>query len=67
MTTQEIKDAVNAGKPVYWCNPGYTVKIDRYGRYSIIHSSGHSIGLTHADGLTLNGKESDFYILEDLN
>lgn len=57
MNLSEIKAAVEAGKVVHWSNEGYTVKGDL-----IVHHSGSAIGLTWADGVTLNGKECDFFI-----
>lgn len=57
MNLQEIKAAVAAGKVVHWSNEGYTVKGDL-----IVHHSGNAIGLTWVDGVTLNGKECDFFI-----
>lgn len=67
MTLQEIKDAVNAGKIVYWVHEGY--KVIRFGynndyEYYIQFRTGNVLGLTHADGVTLNGDESEFYIAE---
>lgn len=61
MTLQEIKDAINEGKSVHWVNEGYTVIKGKH-EYLISHARGHCIGLTWADGKTLNGKEEDFYI-----
>jgi hypothetical protein len=65
MTVQEIKRAVDAGKPVVWASPSYAVIRDRIGQYLIkcVHN-GSCIGLTHADGVTLNGKECAFWINE---
>lgn len=65
MTLEEIKAAVDAGKKVHWSNPGYTVVKDKNWKYLIQFHSGDCIGLTWADGVTLNGDEGDFYIAED--
>lgn len=61
MSTNEIKAAVEAGRTVHWASPAYTVIKDSIGQWFIRHVSGHLIGLTHADGLTLNGKPEDFF------
>lgn len=63
MTLQEIKDAIDSGKKVCWSNDMYDVIKDKLGQYLIVCSSNqHTIGLTWADGVTMNGKEEDFYI-----
>lgn len=63
MTLEEIKTAVDNGQTVYWCNALYTVTKDRHDAYIIVCSSnGYTIGLTHRDGLTLNGEPNEFYI-----
>ena len=64
MTLKEIKAAVDAGSIVCWINGGYRVLKDMNGDYLIIHRGGSAIGLTWADGVTLNGKESEFYLVE---
>lgn len=64
MNLQEIKDAVDAGKTVHWSNPGYKVIKDDLGRYLIeseFSGSKSWIGLTWTDGVTLNGKEEEFF------
>jgi hypothetical protein len=60
MTVQEIKQAVDDGKTVHYQNGSYTV-VKNFGDYLIKHTSGHMIGLTWSDDITLNGKEEDFY------
>jgi hypothetical protein len=65
MTAAEIKLAHASGKTVYWSNPAY--KITGRNPESLLitcSSTKSSIGLTHSDGITLNGKEEDFFILE---
>ena len=63
MTLQEIKDAVNSGKNVCWKNEFYEVIVDKKGQWLIkCHMNGSCIGLTWSDDVTLNGKESDFFI-----
>lgn len=65
MTLAEIKQAVDANKIVHWGNNNYIVSKNRFGDYYILClSNKHSIGLTWADGITLNGLEDEFY-LED--
>jgi len=62
MTLQEIKHAVNIGKAVYWKQDNYVVKYDQKAGWIIVcTSNGSVIGLTWTDGVTMNGKESDFY------
>ena len=62
MTLSEIKEAVDAGKTVHWSNALYSV-IPSCGDYLIkCSSNNHCIGLTWQDGVTMNGKEEDFYI-----
>ena len=63
MNLNEIKQAISEGKTVHWSNSAYQVVKDDKGQYFITcNQNGYSIGLTWADGLTLNGKEKDFYI-----
>lgn len=63
MTLNEIKYAVEKGRSVHWANDGYSVIKDKHGQYLVIFERNQSaIGLTWQDGITLNGKESDFYI-----
>ena len=64
MKLQQIKQAVQDGKNVHWKNARYTVVFDGI-RYLIKDFTGSCIGLTWADGLTLNGKEEDFYLGDD--
>jgi len=62
----EIKKAVDHGKEVCWSNHGYRVIKDNIGQYFIkCLSNNYMIGLTHMDGITLNGKASDFFVKED--
>lgn len=63
MTAAEIKAAIDRGEKVYWSNPSYPVIKDKIGQYLITHTgNGYCIGLTWQDGVTLNGKEKDFFI-----
>ncbi len=66
MSLEEIKAAVQAGKTVHWTNSRYVVTNYKNLGYLIsdIHS-GSCIGLTWQDGVTLNGKESEFFIGEN--
>lgn len=65
MTLNEIKAAIAAGRKVHWKSPFYTVIRDSIGQYLIVFMRGsaeeNSIGLTWQDGVTLNGREHDFY------
>jgi hypothetical protein len=62
MTLAEIKKAIENGEKVFWSNCEYEVIKDSIGEYLIKHSNGHCIGLTWRDGVTLNGKEDEFYV-----
>jgi hypothetical protein len=63
MTLEEIKAAVEAGKTVHWVNENYVVMKDSIGHW-MVHCprNDHYIGLTHRDGVTMNGEPSEFYI-----
>lgn len=61
MTLDEIKAAVDAGRVVHWKNPSYRVIKDRIGQYLVMYANRNCIGLTHRDGVTLNGQPDDFY------
>jgi hypothetical protein len=66
MTLEQIKEAVNKGSKVCWMAPVYEVKKDQKEQWLITCKlNNHSIGLTWADDKTLNGKEEDFFILEN--
>lgn len=63
MTVQEIKTAVDKGLIVHYRSHAY--RVEKYpAGYMIEHTSGYTIGLTWADGVTLNGAESNFFIGE---
>jgi hypothetical protein len=64
MTLAEILRAVDEGLPVHWQGPGYLVERSANGGPCVIRclSTGHCIGLTWVDGVTLNGREEDFFI-----
>jgi len=63
MNLQEIKSAVESGKKVHWANKAYNVVKDDLGQFLITcPSTGGCWGLTHKDGTTLNGKESEFFV-----
>ena len=63
MTLEEIQAAVESGQIVCWSNSGYVVQKNRRGEFDIVcPQNGHRIGLTHQDGVTLNGKPESFYI-----
>ena len=65
MTVSEIKTAVSEGKTVHWASKIYIVIKDRIGQYLVKCTlNDHMIGLTWADGTTLNGAEEEFYIEE---
>lgn len=62
MNLQAIKAAISDDQIVHWKNSSYTVKLDQSSRYVIVCTNGSTIGLTWNDGVTLNGKEADFYV-----
>ncbi len=63
MSLAEIKAAIEAGQRVFWCNPGYEVIKDKLGQYLIkCRMNSSCMGLTHLDGITLNGDEDEFFI-----
>lgn len=64
MTLEEIKAAVDAGHTVHWKNEGYVV--NRSGDQWMIRflDEDYWIGLTWRDGVTLNGKEKEFFIAD---
>lgn len=65
MNASQIQAAVDSGKKVYWSHKGYEVVKDRIGQYHIVClKNKHCIGLTHMDGVTLNGVGSQFFIGE---
>lgn len=62
MTLADIKQAIADGRKVYHGNKNYQVILDKLGRYLIVCSfNGYTIGLTHNNGQTMNGKEADFF------
>jgi len=66
MTLEEIKSAVDKGETVHWINSLYEV-IKNNREYLIrCKSNNHCIGLTWADGVTLNGEEKGFYTLKKM-
>ena len=63
MKLDEIKKAVDEGKHVKWGNRLYDVVKDNLGQYFIIcNRNNYAIGLTWTDGVTLNGRPSEFYV-----
>jgi hypothetical protein len=65
MSLEEIKAAVCGGRRVFWVNENYEVVCDAIGQWLIVcRFNGHCIGLTWADGVTVNGKPEEFYCAE---
>lgn len=63
MRLDEIKQAIDEGKRVFMENRNYEVIRKESGKYYILsHSTGFMIGLTMADGVTMNEEESRFFI-----
>jgi len=66
ITAETIKEYVDYGRDIRWKNDNYRVIGDELGQYFIrCESNGHCIGLTHTDGVTLNGDISDFYFADE--
>ena len=62
MTLDQIKQAIADGKRVYWASRAYSVILDTCDQYLIHCTINDSyIGLTWLDGVTLNGKEEEFF------
>jgi hypothetical protein len=63
MTLAEIKQALSDGKHVYLGSKAYEVIHDSIGQY-LIHCvlNDYYFGLTHRDGITLNGREDQFFV-----
>jgi hypothetical protein len=68
MKLAEIRRALDEGLRVHWQTIDYEVIRSTGSSDCFIRCvlNGHCIGLTHADGVTLNGKEEDFFIEEPL-
>lgn len=64
MTVDEIKKAVDEGKIVRWSSEIYLVHKVGDSYLITCELNDHTIGLTWLDGVTLNGKEEEFYIEE---
>lgn len=63
MNLEEIKQAISEGKTVNWSNSLYKVINPHNGEYLILcTANNHAIGLTHRDGVTMNGDEKDFFV-----
>lgn len=67
MTLQEIKDAVNSGKTVFVGSRGYVVVKDELDQWLVKCAyNDYCIGLTHADGVTMNEKPEKFFLEEPI-
>lgn len=63
MNLEQIKTAVLAGKTVHWASTLYVVVQDNAGQWLIVCTANKStIGLTWQDGVTLNGREDQFFV-----
>ena len=65
MNLQEIKQAIEEGKKVYWSNTSYEVIKGKFDYLITYVPTGNAIGLTWQDGTTLNGNERDFFMDEN--
>lgn len=67
MTLEQIKTAVRAGRAVHWKSRAYEVRMSigrRTGNEQwliVCTLNNYCIGLTHLDGVTMNGAEADFF------
>ena len=62
MTLEEIQRAVDCGKTVHWSNTAYRVIHDSIGQWLVkCDLNDHCIGLTHKDGVTMNGEPDEFF------
>jgi len=62
MNLAEIKMSVQAGNTVHWANDAYKVIKDDVGQWLIqCDLNNNYIGLTWRDGVTMNGREEQFY------
>lgn len=62
MTLEKIKAAVRFGLTVYYQTTAYVVEEYAGQWYIYCAATNHRIGLTYRDGVTLNGKPSDFFV-----
>jgi len=65
MKLNEIKEAVDKGLTVLWKQNNYRVVKWTNGYYVVCTDNNNAIGLTHRDGITMNGNEEDFRILKE--
>ena len=65
MTLNEIKAAVDAGKPVFWASFNYPIIKTQNGYVIRSKCNNHYIGLTWRDGTTLNGREDEFFVYQE--
>lgn len=63
MNLHQIKTAIEEGQKVFWTSYAYQVIKDKRGQYFIncLHNN-YCVGLTHMDGVTMNGREDEFFI-----
>lgn len=63
MNLEQIKQAIENNERVFWKNLAYDVIKDSVGQYLIrCNLNGSCIGLTWRDGVTMNGREADFFV-----
>ena len=63
MNLAEIKASVEEGHTVHWASKAYRVIKDNLGQWLIkCDMNGSCIGLTWRDGVTMNGREEQFFI-----
>ena len=65
MTLKEIKEKVDAGFRVCWATPAYEVVHDEVDQWLIwcVNNDSYT-GLTHSNGITMNGSEDQFFVDE---
>lgn len=65
MTLQEIKTAIANGKRVFHQTEAYEVKLWTNGYHIVCSFNDYAIGLTHRDGVTMNGRPEEFFAADD--
>lgn len=64
MTLEQIQQTIADGKRVFWKTAAYEVKRTGAQYLIVCVINKDAIGLTWRDGVTMNGKPTDFYVGE---
>jgi len=63
MTLNELIEAMDVGKKVYWKNLGYICFRDNLGQYLLTYTpNGYTIGIFHRDNVGMNIDPSDCFM-----